>query len=278
MRSLATAIKVRIRLVIEILPFGRDIFLWLSRARKPLSYRGVFATRSEALTHIPARASSRYDEINKKKARNAQEENAKLDVYFRDYDYPAFFWLTRCLNDNAQVLELGGSLGHYFYSCDRFDMLPESVRWTVAELPEAVKLGSAIARERQESRLSFLDSEELANSPPADVFLTAGTLQYMESPIWGLLDSLNGKPRHLIVHNLPAHRNRSFWTLQNLSVCEVPYRIYSHEQLLQELVKRGYELVKEWGHARDIEIPFHRQQSAIEGYLGFYFRLAPEKS
>jgi putative methyltransferase (TIGR04325 family) len=144
------------------------------------------------------------------------------------------------------------------------------MRWTIAELPEAVKLGASIARERGEQRLTFLDSGHLSAAEPAGVFMTAGTLQYMEAPLWTILPTLAKLPPHVLVHNLPVHKTRSYWTLQQLSLCEVPYRIYSHTELVEQMANLGYRQVDTWNSPRAIEIPFHREIE-VEGYLGFYF-------
>lgn len=268
-----SAFKKRISLAIEMLPYGRDIFLWLSRSRSSMSYRGCFDTREEAEQAISDARHSEYDVINKKKAANIVEEEAKLDTYFKDTDYPLFFCLTRCLKAGTQVLELGGSLGHFYYACQRFKMLPEQTCWTVAELPEAVSLGASIGLKRGENALSFVDSSRMSEVAPATLFLTAGTLQYMEASLGEILGDLSQQPEHVLVHHLPVHKTKSFWTLQKLSLCEVPYRIYGHQALMSDMQQLGYSLVSKWHYPRAIEIPFQRNETAIEGYLGFYFKL-----
>lgn len=250
--------------------------LWLLSARQSISYRGCFATRQEAAAAIRPEAVSQYDIVNKKKAENVQQEEQKLDSYFKDADYPLFFWLSRCLAEECRVLELGGSLGHCYYTSQRFQMLPPQVRWVVAELPEAVALGKQLAEKRKQKALSFItsDSQSLAGTGPADIFVSAGTLQYMEQELWQILDGLAGLPQQVLVHHLPVHRDRDFWTLQKLELCEVPYHVYSRRALLREMESRGYQLIKEWHYPRYIEIPFHRSATAIQGYQGYYFSLA----
>jgi putative methyltransferase (TIGR04325 family) len=268
-----SVLKTRLRLLIELLPFGRDLFLWLVRSRQSISYRGYFDSKEQAQLAINDRKNSQYDVINRNKAANIDREEAKLDSYFKDTDYPAFFWLTQCLEENTHVLELGGSLGHYYYACQRFHMLLGSMSWTIAELPEAVALGESIASKRGENSLGFIDSRQIGMVRPANLFLTAGTLQYMEKSLCDILRGLRQKPEHVVVHHLPVHKKKAYWTLQALSLCEVPYRVYGYQQLVSEMEQLNYVLVKEWRYPRYIEIPFKRRKTAIEGYLGFYFKL-----
>ncbi len=253
--------------------------LWLSRSRQSISYRGTFASRQEAEAAINPHETSQYDVVNKKKSENIQQEEQKLDTYFKDADYPLFFWLSQTLTPGCNVLELGGSLGHCYYTCERFQILPPQVNWVVAELPEAVSLGRQLAEKRQQTALSFItsDSNSMAATGPADVFVTAGTLQYLEQELWLILDGLTDKPRHVLVHHLPVHNETDYWTLQKLALCEVPYHVYSRRSLLEEMNQRGYALDTEWHYPRYIEIPFHRRATAIRGYQGYCFTLQDGK-
>jgi putative methyltransferase (TIGR04325 family) len=152
-------------------------------------------------------------------------------------------------------------------------MLPKHTIWTVAELPEAVALGTSIGQKRGEQVLGFIDSSQISDAAPASLFLTAGTLQYMEDSLSKTLQDLKQKPKHVLVHHLPVHKTKSFWTLQKLFLCEVPYRVYEHQTLIADMQRLAYNLVSEWQYPRTIEIPFWRNQTSIEGYLGFYFKL-----
>jgi putative methyltransferase (TIGR04325 family) len=111
----------------------------------------------------------------------------------------------------------------------------------------------------------------VSSCDPVDIFMTAGTLQYMEATLPEILRSLKAIPENVLVHNLPLHSQIAFWTLQNLGVCEVPYKIHAQEEFKTAMENLGYELVASWTNPRQIEIPRHRT-IRIEGYLGFYFR------
>ena len=89
--------------------------------------------------------------------------------------------------------------------------------------------------------------------------MTAGTLQYMEESLFEILQACKQRPEHVLVHNLPVHREKQFFTLQNLDICEVPYRIYSKPDILQTMEDLGYNLNAQWANSRYAEIPFHRK-------------------
>lgn len=272
MMSIRSMVKTRLLGVIELLPFGRDIYLSLVRNRLSISYRGVYTEFEDAKRAVPSTKSSEYDIVNKSKADRIEHEKQRLDSWFHDIDYPVLFWLTKLLEEKSIVLELGGSVGHSFYSFEKYSPYPDGIKWIISELPEAMILGSGIAEESKEKRLIFIESNALSSVKIANVFFTAGTLQYMDKNLIELLQSMPFKPRNVIVHNLPCHTHKSFWTLQNLGLCEVPYHIYSAKDVINAMQNLGYELVDKWRNDRKVEIPFKGDLS-IEGYLGFYFKL-----
>jgi putative methyltransferase (TIGR04325 family) len=133
-----------------------------------------------------------------------------------DTDYPLLFWLSRAFEPGLRVLELGGSLGHLFYRLETRAPFPDDARWAIAELPHAVELGHEIAERKGERRLSFIDSAVIADAGPCDLFVTAGTLQYMETGLPSILSGLDTLPSEVLVHNTPMHATREWWTRQNL--------------------------------------------------------------
>src|SRR3546814_9186296 len=67
-----------------------------------------------------------------------------------------------------------------------------------------------------ERQLSFTDSVEHADGQ--DILLSTGALQYLDYTLPELLQRLRRKPRHVLVNLTPMHPDRSFFTLQNLSI------------------------------------------------------------
>ena len=267
------ALKKRIVNSLELLPYGHDLYLQLARKRLGITYRGVFQSCQEASANVESQTASQYDVINQKKGEHLDEELPALEHRVLDIDYPMLFWLSRVLKPNHTVLELGGSIGQGFYSFERYFPYPDGLQWTIAELPAAVAAGKRLASQRGETRLAFIDSARIEPEARANVFLTAGTLQYMDIPLPDILAAMGALPEHVLIHNLPAHQSRDFWTLQYLSVCEVPYHIVALDSLIKAVEAMGYELVDRWKHPRSIEIPYH-EPNRVNHYHGLYFRRA----
>src|SRR3546814_9716109 len=94
-----------------------------------------------------------------------------------------------------------------------------------------------------ERQLSFTDSVEHADGQ--DILLSTGALQYLDYTLPELLQRLRRKPRHVLVNLTPMHPDRSFFTLQNLSIAICPYRVMSvrseeHPSELQSLMRISY--------------------------------------
>lgn len=270
MSIIRQVVREKLLALVGVMPYGRDVYLRMTKNRRGINYRGVFSSYEQALQRVSRRRTGTYDIVNANKAIHVDQEKKSLDDWFHSSDYPVLYWLAKSLASESMVLELGGSVGHFFYSIQRYFSIPAGVTWTIAELPEAVKLGREIAGERGENRLSFVVTDEIEAAGRASVFLTAGTLQYMREHLCEVLGRLDSLPEHVLVHNLPTHSERSFWTLQDLGLCEVPYRVYARTELLEAMQGCGYELKAQWSKPRTIEIPFHRGLT-IEGYLGYYF-------
>ena len=261
--------KSRIRGLVDLLPLGVDLRLWLERRRLGISYRGIFESYSEAVS-CSRLSKNEYDLVNREKARHEERERLSLDRPIPDYDYPLLFWISRLMQANTSIVDLGGSVGHFYYRSQQYFEHPERIEWRIAELPEAVELGRRFAAERAAAELSFFESDQPPPWKHADILLTAGTIQYMELSIEDLLARFESKPEHILINSLPMHPEHDFWTLQDLGTCEVPYHVFSESSWVKGLEEQGYRLVDRWSQPRAIEIPFHRNLR-VQAYRGFYF-------
>lgn len=266
-----TILKRKLMALIELAPWGTDLYrrYWVF----PRSYTevlGVYDKYEAALAAAGGAEHAAYDHNNARKS--LEKERRIVDQYFEESDYPALFWLSRAFARERKVLELGGSVGYAFYSFGRKLEFPVDLDWTIVELPEAVRLGRQIAAERHEHRLHF--AEAIDNSARYGVFLTSGTLQYMQETVWELVGGMTEPPAHLLINRLPAYGGEAYWTVQNLGFHKVPYRIYSRPELIDSMNKLGYRLRDSWHKPRKIVIPFAPERS-VDSYQGFYFERQP---
>ncbi len=240
------------------------------RSRITISYRGIYQSFEQARKSIPATAQD-YDNANRISSEYKTQERKVTECSFRNHDYPLLFWLSKVLNKATGVIELGGSIGQFYYSAKRLVDFPENFQWQIAELPEAVSLGTELAHGCNEKQLSFIDSGQIANSAPANIFISSGAIQYINQNLVDILVSLPSMPEYILIHDLPVHSKQSFWTTQRLEYCEVAYHVYFLDKFLEDLKKLGFELIAQWDWLRPMEIPFHKEFN-LKSLQGFYFK------
>ena len=227
--------------------------------------RGVYATWEDARSAIPNDRKMGYD----------HPEMTSLYMEYLDKvrpsDYPVLFWMKSAIGEVSQVFDLGGNLGLAFYSFKKYLDYPDDLQWTVCDLPEIIGLGSKLAKDRNAERLKFTQAYEDADG--AGIFLTAGTLSFMETDLGTILSQLQVKPRHLLINRAPLYDGETFYTLRYLPPIMAVYRVFNKTQFIDSILVNGYRLVDEWKIPDGtLVIPF-RPDKAVKAYTGLYFRL-----
>ena len=176
-------------------------------------------------------------------------------IYF--YDYPALFWIGRSLDDGMRsVFDLGGHVGIKYYAFRRVLSYPETLRWTVCDVPGVVKTGRELAAERGSAeQLSF--TTDFRDASGFDVLFASGSLQYLPQRISEILASLPVKPKRVIVNTAAVHPERTLFTLNSIGFAVCPYRIQHDEELWAELRGSGYKRRDAWrNEGKPIQVPF----------------------
>jgi putative methyltransferase (TIGR04325 family) len=155
----------------------------------------------------------------------------------------------------------------------RYISFPEDLQWIICELPEAVRAGQEIARERNEGRLGFTDQRQVAGDP--DVYATFGALQYIEEPFDRIIAKLRVRPAHLLLNRVPLTAGDAFITLQNNGLWFSPYKVDNKFELIKSVEALGYELRDKWEMSRPNSFLLHLGDS-VPTYNGMYFRLKGE--
>ncbi|WP_309736622.1 methyltransferase, TIGR04325 family [Chamaesiphon sp. OTE_75_metabat_556] len=242
---------------------------------------GVFETFEEAIRAAPAtktigyncpelaRAYQREIEAHTSSAADLGTANQAL---MRSFDYPVLYWIAHIRQvtplDSIEFFDFGGNLGIHFLSYANYLDLPSSLRWIVCDLPEIVKLGTS---QNKDSRLTFTTDFQLASG--SDIFLASGSLQYDEADIALKINSLDRKPKHLLINRLGLYDGRKIVTLQNGGKVFYPQYIFNRSEFIQSLQLIGYELIDRWEDNVDkCYIPFHPEVN-VHCYHGFYFKL-----
>jgi putative methyltransferase (TIGR04325 family) len=185
-------------------------------------------------------------------------------------DYPILFWLSRLLPTTRLVFELGGSVGVGYYAYRRYLPFPPDLQWVICELPEAVRVGDEIARERKDPRLFFTEQREVAGDP--DIYATFGALQYIEEPFSQIIAAMRKRPAHLLINRVPMTEGEPFITLQNNGCWFSPYKVDQKSAFVKSVEALGYELVEKWEMTRPNSFLL-KLDDGVPTYHGMYFRL-----
>lgn len=141
------------------------------------SYFGTFASFAEARHFLPP--SREFDE----EALTAEYVSVRTRKIFT-YDYPVLWWLSSAFGSgSSSILDIGGSVGVHHYAYRQWLQMPEDLRWSVVEVPEVVRVGRRLAEAQAARALSFsTDLPETVSRTEADIWIAAGSLQYLETP------------------------------------------------------------------------------------------------
>jgi putative methyltransferase (TIGR04325 family) len=234
-----------------------------------LKYRGVFHSFEEANAAAPKHLPLGYDHDHLGRI---------YDGYLQgpmESDFPVMFWLRELLaKQPLRLFDFGGNTGFSYYAWGTRHLQYDQVReWKVCDLPAIAKAGRELAAERGESRLSF--TSEFSECDGFDVLLSAGCLQYVETPISKMLASLQSPPPHLLLNRIPLNRKHACVTLQNIGRLASPYHVFQRDPFVKSIEEWGYQLVDEWKNSdHRCWIPFYPEYSVV-AYTGLYFRRKP---
>jgi putative methyltransferase (TIGR04325 family) len=245
----------------------RPLRLWLAESRfrrSPGTRRGVYATFDEAI-----RASPPGSKVGHDLPELAQLYRERLAGVY-GYDYPVLFWLKPRLPTARRVFDFGGHVGIHFYTYERYLAFSPDLRWTVCDVAATVAAGRGLAAQRGRHEIQFTTRPEEADG--ADVFLAAGSLQYVEAPgLASMLKAMREPPPDVIVNKVPLYPGRTYVTLQNHGASYAPHYVWNESEFIDPIVGLGYEVVDRWRNdGRDCEIPLRPEGRSH--LWGLYFR------
>jgi putative methyltransferase (TIGR04325 family) len=192
------------------------------------------------------------------------------------YDYPVMFHLREIFDGGVStVLDIGGSVGVHFYAYQPYLDYPTGLRWQVIEVPAMARLGKELAERSGASQLSFVDVLDVSNVR-ADVWLSAGALQYLEDGRPStLLAATAHPPRHLLLNKVPVYSGADFVTTQNIgNGCFTPHHVWNRQAFIGQIEVAGYELVDAWETPERAFDLFDSPERSFRAHSGFYFRRA----
>ena len=233
-------------------------------AKRPANrFRGVYATFAEAEASIPPGSRVGYDHAELAGLYRHRMEKANQS------DYAVLFWLKGILDAKSFVFDFGGHVGVSYHGWRNYLHYPTGMRWLVHDVPAIVKVGAELASERPSPGLAF--TSDLADARDCNIFLAAGSMQYVDMTLTQLLDAADARPKHLIVNKMPMYDGESFVTVQSTGRAYHAYRIYNRAAFVAEARALGYRVVDDWqNREQHCEVPFTRGRD-IDAYSGYYF-------
>jgi putative methyltransferase (TIGR04325 family) len=191
-------------------------------------------------------------------------------------DYPVLFRLVQILAPGYTVFDMGGGLGQCYYAYRKYIHFPSGLRWLICDVHAFIRRGREIARERNAEALEF--TQDWQDADGASIYLTNGTLQYLEPDLADILGGLCNKPQHVLVNRIPTYEGELYYTVQRgrhlrqHSPRYFPYKVMNTGQFIHGMEKIGYKKIDQWNLPRDLHVPFHPQRY-VSNYKGFYFNL-----
>ncbi len=187
--------------------------------------------------------------------------------------------MARILDNSTSVFDLGGHIGVAYYAFRKYLHFNPNLHWTVCDVPQVVQSGREFAAGLQAAQLSFTTNFREASG--TDILLTAGAVQYIETPLAEILASLARKPTHLLINRVPLSSGQDFVTLQRIGPQIHPYHVFRRDAFLDSLRGLGYRLVDSWEISETFcgscVIPFHPDKT-VEPYSGLYLRLESDET
>ena len=233
-------------------------------AKRPANrFRGVYRTFAEAEASIPAGHPVGYDHDALGGMYRARIDKAC------ESDYGPLFWLRGIVGGGTRVFDFGGHVGVAFHGWRRYLGYPVGLQWLVYEVPAIARAGRQLATERPSEGLSF--TSDLADGKHCNLLLVAGSLQYADLDVPGLLDAMGNRPKHIVLNKMPAYDGETFVTVQSTGRAFHAYRIFNRDELVRSVTRLGYRLVDDWqNREQHCEIPFTKGRN-IDAYSGYFF-------
>jgi putative methyltransferase (TIGR04325 family) len=189
-----------------------------------------------------------------------------------DHDYPALFWIQKSLNEGFRRMgDLGGNIGIKYYAFGDKISWPPDFRWTVIDLPAVVAEGVRFAGFRGQAVAQLDFSSETKDLEGVDLLLASGVLQYLPFTLGEMLDTLETKPRRILVNTTPLHETRDYFTLNNIGTALCPYRVQSRALFVQEIEARGYRLRDQWSNIGKRLTLSYEAGYSLDHYSGYCF-------
>ena len=224
-------------------------------------FHGVYESFAQAAAAAPKTKPLHYDD----QAFGYQQSHRSVLAS----DYPVIFWLGRLLASCSTLVDFGGNVGMAYYAYQKYLSYPPHISWLVYDLPEIVAAGRSV-RQSEGAPLALSFTDKIADIDGSDVFLAAGSLQYIPDSLPELFGKLQNRPKHLLINKLPICECASFVTLQSTGTGFSPYQVTNRHELLRQLSQLGYSVDDTWQNP-DLKLHIPGQpEHSLDSFSGMY--------
>jgi putative methyltransferase (TIGR04325 family) len=257
----------RVPLLFAVLKRVRELPIVRPAMNAVVGYRRPFPTFADASAAIAAYEGGGHSNATYIERTIRNGRIARLS------DYPALFHIQHLLPQLRTVFDLGGGPGNTFFCYSKYLDMPRDLTWRVLDLPEQRRIGTQLAKERNEHRLDF--AVEWGNAEGVDLLITTGALHCFEKSLPSMISELRRKPRHVLINRAALVDCPPFASVQDGEVYRLACFLYNRNDLIREFESLGYELVDSWpapepGHF--VSMPFYPDRSVM-AYSGLFLRL-----
>ena len=227
-------------------------------------YLGFYRDFSAASAALPS------GQLHGFNSENLVEDLSGHFAPFNPSDYPVLLRLAQILRPGDTVFDLGGGSGQSYYAYGEFIEYPPDIRWLVCDVEAFTEMGKKLAHERGATALAFTNNWQDAEGAP--VYLTNGTLQYLEPELGEILSNLSKRPKYVLVNRIPTYDGPAYCTIQRGLRSYSPYKIMNSGEFVRGMEQLGYRKADQWSLPCGLRVPFH-PECVVPAYQGFYFVL-----
>jgi putative methyltransferase (TIGR04325 family) len=183
------------------------------------------------------------DAALKVKRSEAIFERDSVCFYKEEYRWPSLACLMAIAGRHGRlrVLDLGGSLGSYYYQHRKFISALQTVRWSVVEQKHFVTCGR---NEFQDECLKFYESiADCLSEESVDVVFLSSVLQYLEQPYAVLAMLADKKVPYMLVDRTPfIEEIKDRLTVQHVADFKDSYPawLFSRQRFIKVLKEAAY--------------------------------------
>lgn len=268
-------VRLATRLANKLARVKIGLFLIRLARRSPLCIKllaAVCGYQKKHATLFDAQAAiANFANLGHRNAHSA-EFHLALNAEPRPSDFKAMEQVIPHLDQIGSIFDLGGNVGNICYCYRQYFGIPDSINWTVLDIPEITEIGSKLARERHAHNLDFVTA--WSKDSAFDLLIASGSIHYLAETLDEKIAHLAAKPKFVLINRTPLTAGDEFCAVQDAGAYMVACVVRNRGELVRKMESLGYRLVSQWQCEEcSLSIAFDPDHT-IESYTGMFFRFS----